>query len=246
MIEAPSVVLAFAAGFLSFVSPCCLPLVPGYLAAVTGTTPGRVAGDVDRRRVLLRSLLFVSTFSAIFIVLGLSATLLGRLLFDNQQTLETVAGIVILAMGMLFVTATFLGRATRDWRPRWLTDRAASRGGPALAGAAFAIAWTPCVGPTLGAILGLAAAQAGVGQGAALLTVYSAGLAIPFVMSSMAFTTGRQRLGWMRRHHAAIEIASGVLLITMGVLVLTGQLFWLNIEAQKLLARFGLNFFQSL
>jgi cytochrome c-type biogenesis protein len=246
MIEAPSVFLAFAAGFVSFVSPCCLPLVPGYLAAVTGTTPGQVPGGADRRRVLWRSLLFVSTFSAIFIVLGLSATLLGQLLFDNQQTLETVAGIVILAMGMLFVSATFLGRATRDWRPRWLTERASSRGGPALAGAAFAIAWTPCVGPTLGAILGFAAAQAGIGQGATLLTVYSAGLAIPFVMSAMAFTAGRQRLGWMRRHHAPIQIASGALLITMGVLVLTGQLFWLNIEAQKLLARFGLNFFQSL
>jgi cytochrome c-type biogenesis protein len=246
MIEAPSVFLAFAAGFVSFVSPCCLPLVPGYLAAVTGTTPGQVPGGADRRRVLWRSLLFVSTFSAIFIVLGLSATLLGQLLFDNQQTLETVAGIVILAMGMLFVSATFLGRATRDWRPRWLTERASSRGGPALAGAAFAIAWTPCVGPTLGAILGFAAAQTGIGQGATLLTVYSAGLAIPFVMSAMAFTAGRQRLGWMRRHHATIQIASGALLITMGVLVLTGQLFWLNIEAQKLLARFGLNFFQSL
>jgi cytochrome c-type biogenesis protein len=246
MIEAPSVFLAFAAGFVSFVSPCCLPLVPGYLAAVTGTTPGQVPGGADRRRVLWRSLLFVSTFSAIFVLFGLSATLLGQLLFDNQQTLETVAGIVILAMGMLFVSATFLGRATRDWRPRWLTERASSRGGPALAGAAFAIAWTPCVGPTLGAILGLAAAQAGIGQGATLLTVYSAGLAIPFVMSAMAFTAGRQRLGWMRRHHATIQIASGALLITMGVLVLTGQLFWLNIEAQKLLARFGLNFFQSL
>jgi cytochrome c-type biogenesis protein len=246
MIEAPSIFLAFAAGFVSFVSPCCLPLVPGYLAAVTGTTPGHVGGGADRRRVLLRSLLFVSTFSAIFVLFGLSATLLGQLLFDNQQTLETVAGIVILAMGMLFVSATFLGRATRDWRPRRLTERASSRGGPALAGAAFAIAWTPCVGPTLGAILGFAAAQTGIGQGATLLTVYSAGLAIPFVMSAMAFTAGRQRLGWMRRHHATIQIASGALLITMGVLVLTGQLFWLNIEAQKLLARFGLNFFQSL
>ena len=246
MIEAPTVILAFAAGFVSFVSPCCLPLVPGYLAAVTGTTAGQAAAGAERRRVMLRSLLFVSTFSAIFIVFGLSATLLGQLLFDNQQTLETVAGVMIVAMGLLFVTATVFARGTREWRPRWLTERAAGRGGPALAGAAFAIAWTPCVGPTLGAILGLAAAQSGTAQGAALLSIYSAGLAIPFLLSALAYSTGRQRLGWMRRHHAAIQVASGALLIAIGVLVLTDQLFWLNIEAQKLLDRVGLNFFQSL
>ena len=246
MIEAPSIFLAFAAGFVSFISPCCLPLVPGYLAAVTGTTAGQAADYVDRRRILVRSLLFVSTFSAIFILFGLSATLLGQLLFDNRQTLQTFAGIVILAMGVVFVAATFFARASREWRPRWLTERAASRGGPALAGAAFAIAWTPCVGPTLGAILGLAAAQSGIGQGAGLLTIYSTGLAIPFVMSALAFGAGRQRLGWLRRHHAAIQIASGALLIAMGVLVRPGQLFWLNIEAQKLLERVDLNVFTSL
>lgn len=246
MIEAPTVFLAFAAGFVSFVSPCCLPLVPGYLAAVTGTSPGQAAGGAERRRVLLRSLLFVATFSAIFIVFGLSATLLGQLLFDNQQTLQTIAGAMILAMGLLFVAATVFAGANREWRPRWLIERASGRGGPALAGAAFAIAWTPCVGPTLGAILGLAATQSGTGQGAALLSVYSAGLAIPFLLSSLAYSAGHQRLGWMRRHHAAIQVGSGGLLIAMGVLVLTGQLFWLNVEAQKLLDGVGLNFFRSL
>jgi len=246
VIETPSVLLAFAAGVVSFVSPCCLPLVPGYIAAVTGTAPGEAAGGAERRRMLGRSLLFVSTFSAIFIAFGLSATLLGQLLFDNQQTLELVAGMLIVAMGIMFVAATLLTGANRQWRPRWLAQRASSRGGPALAGAAFAIAWTPCVGPTLGAILGLAAAQTGVGQGAALLTIYSAGLAIPFLMSALAYSAGRRRLGWMRRHHTAIQITSGVLLIAMGVLVLSGQLFWLNIQAQKLLGGFGLNFFQSL
>lgn len=245
MIEAPSVFLAFAAGFVSFISPCCLPLVPGYLAAVTGAAPGAAAGNVERRTVLLRSLLFVSTFSAIFVVLGLTATLLGQLLFDNQDALETIAGVLILVMGILFVAAVPFGTLNREWRPRWLIDRASNRGGPVLVGAAFAVAWTPCVGPTLGAILGLAATQTGVGQGAGLLMIYSAGLAIPFLMSSLAFTAGWQRLAWMRRHHAAIQVGSGVLLIAMGVLVLTDRLFWLNIEAQKLLDRFGLNLFQS-
>ena len=246
MIEAPSVFLAFAAGVVSFVSPCCLPLVPGYLAAVTGTTPGQPAAAAERRSVLLRSLLFVSTFSAIFIVFGLSATLLGQLLFDNQQTLQSVAGVVIVAMGLLFVAASVFARVSGEWRPRWLTQRASSRGGPALAGAAFAIAWTPCVGPTLGAILGLAASHSGTAQGAALLGIYSAGLAIPFLVSALAYSAGRQRLGWMRRHHAAIQVVSGVLLVAMGILVLTGQLFWLNIQAQKLLDAIGLNIFGSL
>ena len=246
MIETPTIFLAFAAGFVSFVSPCCLPLVPGYLAAVTGIAPGGAAGGADRRRVLLRSLLFVASFSGIFIVFGLSATLLGQLLFDNRQTLQTVAGVVIVAMGLLFVAGTVFAAVSREWRPRWLIERASGRGGPALAGAACAIAWTPCVGPTLGAVLGLAAAQSGTGQGAALLGIYSAGLAVPFLLSSLAYSAGRQRLGWMRRHQAAIQIASGALLIAMGVLVLTGQLFWLNVEAQKLLDAVGVNFFRSL
>ena len=245
MIDAPSVFLAFTAGFVSFISPCCLPLVPGYLAAVTGTAPGQ-PHNVGRRTVLARSLLFVSTFSAIFILLGLSATALGRLLFDSQQTLEIIAGVVIVAMGALFVGAVPLARLNREWRPRFLLDRASTRGGPILVGAAFAIAWTPCVGPTLGAILGLAATQSGVAQGAGLLTIYSAGLAIPFLLSSLAFTAGGQRLRWVRHHHATIQILAGLLLIAMGALVLTGQLYVLNIEAQKLLDRVGLNLFQSI
>lgn len=245
MIDAPSVFLAFTAGFVSFVSPCCLPLVPGYLAAVTGTAPGQQLG-IGRRTVLLRSLLFVSTFSAIFIVLGLSATALGRLLFDSQQTLEVIAGLLILAMGVLFVAAVPFARLNREWRPRFLLDRASGRGGPVLVGAAFAVAWTPCVGPTLAAILGLAATQSGVAEGAGLLTIYSAGLAIPFLLSSLAFSAGGRRLRWVRQHHAAIQIVAGLLLVAMGVLVLTGQLFRLNIEAQNLLDSVGLNVFKAI
>lgn len=232
--------LAFAAGFVSFLSPCCLPLVPGYLAAVCGVAPGEQRARVDVG-VLWRSLAFVATFSLIFVLLGLSATLLGSLLFERQRLLEQVAGAAIVALGVFFVASVFVARINRDMRPRALIARARS-GGPVVAGAAFAIAWTPCVGPTLGAILGLASTSAGTAQGGLLLAVYSAGLAIPFLLSAIAFTNASRAFRWLGRHHAAIQLSGGMVLIAMGVLVLSGELFRLNIEAQRLLDGLGLKF----
>lgn len=243
MVDAPNLALAFAAGLVSFLSPCCLPLVPGYLATISGVPASAIGRRVDPR-VLGRSLLFVATFSALFIVLGLSATLLGAYLFDNQPTLNRVAGAAIIVMGLLFMGGVFFVGLNRDWRPTALVERA-GRGGPVLAGAAFAIAWTPCVGPTLGAILGLAATQRGTGQGALLLTAYSAGLGIPFLMSAVAFDAASRAFGFFKCHHAAIQVASGAILVVMGALVVSGQLFRLNIEVQQLLDRLGLNIFQS-
>ncbi len=243
MVETPNLLLAFAAGLVSFVSPCCLPLVPGYLATVSGVEPGNLGRRFDRR-VLGRSLLFVASFSVLFILLGLGATAAGSFLFDNKPTLEVVAGVAIIAMGIFFVAAVFVTRLNRDWRPQRLMERA-GRGGPIVAGAAFAIAWTPCVGPTLGAILGLAATQQGTGRGALLLTVYSAGLALPFLFSAVAFNAATRSFAFFKRHYNAIQIGSGVVLVAMGVLVLTGELFQLNIQAQHFLQRFGLNFFRS-
>jgi cytochrome c-type biogenesis protein len=245
VIDAPNILLAFAAGMVSFVSPCCLPLVPGYLATVSGTT----AGAPGRRRldpqVLGRSLLFVSTFSLLFILLGLGATLMGQFLFDNQPLLNRVAGIAIVLMGLLFIGSVFIARLNRDFRPTRLMERA-GRGGPIAVGAAFAIAWTPCVGPTLGAILGLASTQQGTAQGALLLAVYSAGLALPFLFTAVAFNTATRSFAFFKRHYAAIQVGAGAVLVAMGVLVLTGELFRLNIEAQQFLDRYGLNFFRSI
>ena len=243
MVDAPSLFLAFAAGLISFLSPCCLPLVPGYLAVVSGTEPAELGRRFDAR-VLRRSAVFVGTFSLIFIALGLSATLLGQLLFDNQPTLNKVAGVAIIVMGALFVGSVFIPRLSREWRPERLIERA-GRGGPAVAGAAFAIAWTPCVGPTLGAILGLAATTSGTAQGGLLLAVYSAGLALPFLATAVAFNAATRTFGFFKRHYAVIQATSGLVLIAMGVLVLTGELFRLNIEAQQFLERYDLNFFNS-
>lgn len=243
MVDTPNIALAFAAGMVSFLSPCCLPLVPGYLATVSGVEPSRLGGRIDPR-VVGRSVLFVATFSLIFILLGLGATAIGAFLFDNQPTLNKVAGFAIIAMGALFVGSVFVTRLNRDWHPSTLVERA-GRGGPAVAGAAFAIAWTPCVGPTLGAILGLAATQSGTGEGALLLTSYSAGLALPFLFSAVAFNAATRSFQFFKRHYVAIQVSSGVVLVAMGVLVVTGELFRLNAEAQQFLDRFDLNFFQS-
>lgn len=245
MIGSPSLLLAFAAGFVSFVSPCCLPLVPGYLATVSGVSP-----DTPRRarldpRVLARSGLFVASFSTIFILLGLGATAAGSFLFENKLTLERIAGVAIVVMGVLFIASVFVTRLNREFRPQGLIERAGN-GGPIVAGAAFAIAWTPCVGPTLGAILGLASTTTGTAKGALLLAVYSAGLAVPFLFSAVAFNTATRAFAFFRRHSVAIQLASGIVLIAMGYLVISGELFRLNIQAQHFLGQFGLNFFQSI
>jgi cytochrome c-type biogenesis protein len=243
MVDSPSLALAFTAGLVSFVSPCCLPLVPGYLATVSGVEPSRLERGVDPR-VLRRSALFVATFSLLFTLLGLGATAAGSLLLSSRQTLNTVAGVAIIAMGLLFAGSVFVTALNREWRPDALIERA-GHGGPVVAGAAFAIAWTPCVGPTLGAILGLAATSDGTAKGALLLAVYSAGLGVPFLFSAAAFNAATRAFVFFKRHYAGFQLSSGAVLIAMGVLVLTGELFRLNIQAQQFLDQFGLNFFQS-
>jgi cytochrome c-type biogenesis protein len=238
----PSLLLAFWAGIVSFLSPCVLPLVPGYLAAVSGSQPGEERG-LDAR-VLARSLLFVATFSAIFIVLGLGATAVGSFLQDHKDTLNKIAGVLIIAMGVLFIASVFVVRLNREWRAPGLIERA-GRGGPVVAGAAFAIAWTPCVGPTLGAILGLASTSSGTGRGALLLAFYSLGLALPFLFFAVAYSRAQRAFGWVKRHYAAIQVVAGAILIVMGVLVFTGELFQLNIKAQNLLRELGLDFYNG-
>jgi cytochrome c-type biogenesis protein len=234
---------ALGAGLVSFLSPCVLPLVPGYLSAVTGVA----AADLEHanwRQVLVPSLLFIASFSAIFIALGVTATGVGDLLRDNRELLNKIAGAVIVAMGVLFVAATFVTRLNREWHVEALMARAGS-GGPVVAGAAFAIAWTPCIGPTLAAILSAAALSETAGRGAFLLGVYSAGLAIPFLATSLAFSRMTTAFDAVKRHYAVIIGAGGAILIVMGVLVYTGELFQLNIEAQQLLDSVGLNFFDD-
>jgi cytochrome c-type biogenesis protein len=234
---------ALAAGMVSFLSPCVLPLVPAYLAAVTGLDPGEIE-ETGWRRVLLPSLLFVAAFSAIFILLGLTATGVGEVLRDNRQLLNKIAGALIVAMGVLFIASMFVTRLNREWHPQALAGRARA-GGPLVVGGAFAIAWTPCVGPTLAAILSAAAISESAGRGALLLAFYSAGLAIPFLATALAFSRATSAFAVVKRHYGALIATGGAILIAMGILVYTNELFQLNIEAQRLLERLGLDFFNE-
>jgi cytochrome c-type biogenesis protein len=234
---------ALFAGAVSFLSPCVLPLVPGYLSAVTGVAAGEIE-EAGWRRVLPPALLFSASFSAIFIALGLSATGLSQVLRANLDTLNKVAGVLIIAMGVFFVASLFLVRLNQEWHVDALLERA-GHGGPVVAGAAFAVAWTPCVGPTLTAILGLASTTGSVWQGGVMLAVYSAGLAIPFLLTAVAFTRMTGAFAVVKRHYAGIMAFGGVVLIVMGALVFTGELFRLNVEAQRLLDDLGINFFNE-
>ncbi len=237
------VLAALVAGTISFLSPCVLPLVPGYLSAVTGVSPSELE-RAPARRVLGPSLLFVASFSAIFIALGLTATGLGNALKAHRDLLEKLSATMIVAMGLLFIASPFVARLNREWHPEGLLRRA-GRGGPVVAGVAFAIAWTPCVGPTLGAILSAAALSGSAAHGAFLLAVYSAGLAIPFLLTGLLFAHMTSAFAVIKRNYAWIMAGGGAVLVTMGVLIWTGELFQLNIEAQQLLNRFGINFFNE-
>jgi cytochrome c-type biogenesis protein len=235
------ILAALAAGIVSFLSPCVLPLVPGYLSAVTGVS----AAELDQagwRRVLGPSLLFVASFSAIFVLMGLTATSLGSFLADNRPLLTKISGALIIAMGVIFVASLFISRLNREWHVDTLLERA-GKGGPVVAGAAFAIAWTPCLGPTLGAILGAAAATDSLAHGAFLLIVYSAGLAIPFILTALAFSRMTAAFAVVKRHYRLIVAVGGVILIAMGLLIFSGETSRLNIEAQNWLESSGIHFF---
>jgi cytochrome c-type biogenesis protein len=241
-----TVIAAFAVGFVSFVSPCVLPLVPGYLSAVSGVSLAEMQGGERRLlRILMPAIVFCLSFTVVFVALGMTATGLGSVLADERGTLNKVAGAVIIALGVLFVITPFVPRLNREWRVDALMSRAGA-GGPLIAGAAFAFAWTPCVGPTLGTILTAAAVQDTVDQGAILLLFYSAGLAVPFLLTAVAFTRATAAFRWLRDRYLIITAVSGVVLIAMGVLLYTGELTRLNIEAQQALESVGLNVFEDL
>jgi cytochrome c-type biogenesis protein len=231
--------LALAAGLVSFLSPCVLPLVPGYLSTVIGVTPADMK-NTGARRVLVPSLLFIASFSLIFILLGMSATLIGSTLNAHKQTLEQVGGVLIIVMGLIFLATPFVRLLNREWHSEALL-RLAGRGGPLVAGAAFAIAWTPCTSITLGAILTQAAVSNSAAHGAVLLAFYSAGLAIPFLLIALAFERMSDALSVVKRHFPVIIAIGGVVMITLGVLILTGEFTVLNAKANTLLQGTGLD-----
>jgi cytochrome c-type biogenesis protein len=222
-----------------------LPLVPGYLSAVSGYSLADMrSGERGLTRILLPAIVFCLSFTAVFVALGMTATGLGSTLQDSRNTLDKVAGAVIIALGIFFLLTPFVPRLNREWRPDALIARAGS-GGPLVAGAAFAVAWTPCVGPTLGSILSAAATQDTVAKGGVLLAFYSAGLAVPFLLTAIAFTRMTAAFRWIRDRYVVVTAVSGFILVAMGVLLFTGELQTLNIKAQEWLDAIHLNFFKS-
>jgi cytochrome c-type biogenesis protein len=212
--------VAFAAGLLSFLSPCVLPLVPSYVGFLTGMTLPEVIG---RRRVALtHALLFVGGFSLVFILLGASATTLGRALNYYQVWLQRIGGALIILFGLLCL-GVFNLRLLSQERRLHLERKPVGYLGSVLVGMAFAAGWTPCIGPVLGAILGLAATSTDVSRGMLLLAVYSAGLALPFLVAAVAVDSFLDWFQRFRRFLPWVMRISGVMLVFVGILLITGE-----------------------
>jgi cytochrome c-type biogenesis protein len=218
--------VAFSAGLLSFLSPCVLPLVPSYATFITGMSLdelGAAEGARTRRAVLVHGVLFVLGFTAVFMALGASATFIGALLHYASRWVEMVGGVLLILFGAYLLGALrWLPGAGREWRLH-LAEKPVGYLGTVLVGITFGAGWTPCIGPVLGGILTLAATRNSMGEGIGLLAVYSAGLAVPFLLSIVLiqrFLTGFKHL---RRWLPWINRISGILLLALGLLMLTGQ-----------------------
>lgn len=231
MDERVTLLAALGAGVFSFLSPCVLPLIPGYLSYVSGPSLGEIHGadmaDAPaarrpaRPKVLIASLAFAFGFSIVFVALGASANLIGRLPLDRLAVLGRVAGGIIVLFGLRTLGVLRIGVLYRAKRLR--PAQPAGCAGATLVGAAFAFGWTPCLGPILAGVLALAGTLETVGEGARLLAAYSLGLAVPFLATSLAVEPFFAASATLRRHYHAIEVTSGVLLIAIGVLIITNQ-----------------------
>ena len=227
----PAMVVAMLAGVLSFLSPCVLPIVPPYLAYMGGVSVSEMEeARQARRRVLLAAVFFVLGLSTVFLLLGLAFSSLGRVLLQAQEWFVPVAGVVVMILGAHFIGIYRIWFLDREMRVE-AGDRGGSAFGAYVLGLAFAFGWTPCLGPILGAILGLAASEGDVMRGTLLLAVYALGLGIPFLLVAAFFPRLRGLMNWMKRHMDRIERVSGLLLWTVGMMMLTGQFtalaFWL-------------------
>jgi cytochrome c-type biogenesis protein len=217
--------LAVLAGAASFLSPCVLPLLPGYLSFVSGASPDELAkGD---RRVLVRTLAFVLGFALVFTALGAGAGFVGGALLRNRRTLQIVGGVLLVVMGIATSGLIPLGRLERERR---LLPFRAPRGlvGAGLTGVAFSIGWTPCVGPILASILTLAASRRDPFAGAVLLFAYSLGLGVPFLLAGLFFTRAMRAFAVVKRHMRAVRAVSGLILVAYGLLMIGGQMTWLT------------------
>ena len=222
-----TLVAAFAAGFLSFISPCVLPLIPGYISFVSGISVEEMRSDTppatSRLQVFVTSLAFVIGFSIVFVLLGASATAIGKFMFARLPLLSKIAGGILIVFGLHTMGVFRLAFLETEKRVH-SQKKPAGPLGAMLVGIAFAFGWTPCIGPILGGILAIAGSKSSVGEGITLLAVYSLGLGIPFLLTSLAINQFFGAARKIRRYYHAVELTSGALLILIGVLIITGQL----------------------
>lgn len=221
-----ALLVAFGSGIVSFLSPCVLPLVPGYLSFLTGFAPAELGspGPRDRWNAAAPSLLFVAGFSAVFVALGASASALGAAFGRHLDVLTYVAGVVIVAMGVSMLGVLKVPWLYRESRFDLSRARSFGRAAALVMGMAFALGWTPCVGPILASILVLAGSAGEVGRGASLLFAYSLGLGVPFVITGVLFERLQGALNWLSRRAVGINRAAGAVLVLLGVLMLTRTL----------------------
>jgi cytochrome c-type biogenesis protein len=224
MTSLPLPIAAFLAGLVSFLSPCVLPLVPGYVSLISGVGVEQIKSQESQllRKIMLNSVSFILGFSVVFITLGALSTEVGQLLARYKSTLAQVAGVVIILFG-LHLTGIFRINALYADKRLHNVKGGSTMGGAFLIGFAFAFGWTPCVGPILAVILGFAAAQDSVFKGIALLTIYSLGLAVPFLLTSLGLERFLKFYGRFRSHMHAVEVASGALLIALGILLVINR-----------------------
>ncbi|HSM05244.1 MAG TPA: cytochrome c biogenesis protein CcdA [Longimicrobiales bacterium] len=231
MAEQVGILIAVTAGLLSFLSPCVLPLVPSYLSFVTGMTLDDLQEGVDRRVILTHSILFVSGFTLVFLLLGASASFLGQFFRLYEVWVARIGGLIIIVLGLHLLGVFRIAPLLRERRVQ-LADKPAGHLGTLAVGAAFGAGWTPCIGPVLGAILTLAGTSDTVWQGTGLLLAYSLGLAIPFLVAALALDRFLATFKRFRRWIPVLEKASGALLVVLGILLVTGQFTllaaWLN------------------
>jgi cytochrome c-type biogenesis protein len=226
MSQEVTLLAAFAAGFLSFVSPCVLPLIPGYISFISGLTleemQGNGAASASRGPVLLASSAFVLGFTVVFVAAGASASALGKFIYAQSPILEKIAGTILIVLG-LHMMGVFRIRFLESDKRIHTQRKPAGPFGAFLVGTAFAFAWTPCIGPILGGILAMAASRESVGEGMQMLAVYSLGLGVPFLLTSMAINRFFAAAARVRKHYRMIELVSGGLLIAVGLLIFFDQ-----------------------
>jgi cytochrome c-type biogenesis protein len=236
----PTLLSAFVAGLISFVTPCVLPLVPGYLSYMSGFSTGE---DSPRAgRTTLVALGFVLGFTAVFVPLGATASVLGSALSSNKELLGRIGGGLIIVLGLVFIGLIRIPFLYRE--ARWHPTPGAGFWGSLLLGGAFAFGWSPCIGLTMGAALTMAAGL-DPGRGALLLAVYSLGLGLPFILAGVGVSRLTTAVKWLRSHARGLNVASGVVLVAVGILFLTGSIYKISIWMERYLSDVHLDFWSS-